>query len=154
MNRILFVICTLVLLSSCTIPKPFDFQVDRNFSITVNGAIEHSGTIFTDPYPTIEEVLKRVNVLPEGDLSAINLQTILHHKDVLYIPFKKAIPCVSINTGTLADLDSLIGIGEKTAQAIIDYRSSVSLFQKIEDLLNVKGIGEKTLAKFKDRLCL
>jgi competence protein ComEA len=154
MNRILFVICTLVLLSSCTIPKPFDFQSDRTFSITVNGAIEHPGTILTDPYPTIEEVLRRVNVLPEGDLSAINLQTILHHKDVLFIPYKKVIPCVSINTGSLADLDSLIGIGEKTAQAIIDYRSSVGLFQKIEDLLNVKGIGEKTLAKFKDRLCL
>ena len=154
MNRILFVICTLVLLSSCTIPKPFDFQSDHTFSITVNGAIEHPGTILTDPYPTIEEVLKRVNVLPEGDLSAINLQTILHHKDVLFIPYKKVIPCVSINTGSLAELDSLIGIGEKTAQAIIDYRSSVGLFQKIEDLLNVKGIGEKTLAKFKDRLCL
>jgi competence protein ComEA len=154
MNRILVGICTLVLLSSCTLPKPFDFQNDHTFSITINGAVEHPGTIITDPYPTIEEVLKRVNVLPEGDLSAINLQTILHHKDVLYIPYKKVIPCVSINNGSLADLDTLIGIGEKTAQAIIDYRSSVGLFQRIDDLLNVKGIGEKTLAKFKDRICL
>lgn len=154
MNRILISVCVLTLLSSCTIPQPFDFQEDKTFTITVNGAIEHPGTLMTDPYPTIEEILKRVNVLPESDLSAINLQTILHHKDVLYIPYKKAVPCVSINSGSLADLDTLIGIGEKTAQAIIDYRTSVGLFQTIDDLLNVKGIGEKTLAKFKDRVCL
>ena len=154
MNRILIFVCVLALLSSCTIPRPFDFQKDQTFTITVNGAVEHPGTLITDPYPTVEEVLKRVNVLPEGDLSAINLQTILHHKDVLYIPYKKVIPCVSINSGSLADLDTLIGVGEKTAQAIIDYRNSVGLFQTIDELLNVKGIGEKTLAKFKDRLCL
>ena len=154
MNRILLIVCILALFSSCTYPQPFDFQKDQTFLITVSGAVEHPGIITTDPYPTIEEVLKRVNVLPESDLSALNLQTILHHKDVLYIPYKKVIPCVSINSGTLADLDSLIGIGEKTAQAIIDYRTSVGLFQTIEELLNVKGIGEKTLAKFKDRLCL
>lgn len=154
MNRILLIICTLVLLSSCTIPKPFDFQSDRTFLITVNGAIEHPGTIITDPFPTIDEVLKRVKILPDGDISAINLQTILHHKDVLYIPFKKVIPCVSINSASISELVSLNGIGEKTAQSIIDYRTSIGLFQTIEDLLNVKGIGEKTLAKFKDRLCL
>lgn len=154
MNRILLIACILALLSSCTYPQPFDFQKGQTFLITVSGAVEHPGIIITDPYPTIEDVLKRVNVLPESDLSALNLQTILHHKDVLYIPLKKVIPCVSINSGTLADLDSLIGIGEKTAQAIIDYRTSVGWFQTIEELLNVKGIGEKTLAKFKDRLCL
>lgn len=154
MNRILLFTLILVLLTSCTYPKPFDFQSDNTFLITVSGAIEHPTTLITDPFPTIEEILQRVRLLPESDLSALNLQTILHHKDVLYIPYKKVIPCVSINSGSLADLDTLIGIGEKTAQAIIDYRTSVGLFQKIEDLLNVKGIGQKTLAKFKDRLCL
>jgi competence protein ComEA len=154
MNRILSLICILVLLSSCTYPKPFDFQRDQTFLITISGAVEHPGTLITDPYPTIEEVLKRVSLLSNADLSALNLQTILHNKDVLYIPFEKVIPCVSINSATISDLISLNGIGEKTAQSIIDYRTSVGLFQTIEDLLNVKGIGEKTLAKFKDRVCL
>jgi competence protein ComEA len=154
MNRILITIFILVISSSCTIPQPFDFQHDRSFMITIQGAIEHPGIVMMDPYPTIEDVLKRVSILPEADLSAINLQTILHHKDILNIPYKKAEPCVSINTGTLSELISLNGVGEKTAQAIIDYRTSVGLFQKIDDLLNVKGIGHKTLAKFKERLCL
>lgn len=154
MNRILFVIFLIALTSSCTNPQPFDFQMERLFTITVNGAIEHPGTITMDPYPTIADVLKRVNVLPEADLSSINLLTILHHKDVLNIPFKKSIPCISINTASIDELISLNGIGEKTAQSIIDYRISVGLFQKIDDLLNVKGIGIKTLAKFKERLCL
>ena len=154
MNRILLFICVLVLLSSCTYPQPFDFDKDQTFLITVSGAVEHPGTIITDPYPTIEEILAKVHVLPESDLSALNLQTILHHKDVLYVPYRKVIPCVSINSGSLEDLDSLIGIGEKTAQAIINYRMTIGLFQTIDELLNVKGIKEKTFAKFKDRLCL
>jgi competence protein ComEA len=154
MNRILPSICILIFISSCTIPQPFDFQFDQSFTITVSGAIQHPGSLAMDPYPTIEEVLKRVNVLPEGDLSSINLQTILHHKDTLYIPFKKSVACVSINSASLSELITLNGIGEKTAQLIIDYRTTVGLFQKIEDLRHVKGIGEKTLAKFKDRLCL
>jgi competence protein ComEA len=154
MNRILMIIFFLATSSSCAIPQPFDFQHERSFMITIQGAIEHPVTLMMDPYPTIEEVLKRVNVLPEADLSAINLQTILHHKDILNVPYKKTEPCVSINTGTLNELISLNGVGEKTAQSIIDYRTSVGFFQKIDDLLNVKGIGLKTLAKFKERLCL
>ncbi|PKM67780.1 MAG: hypothetical protein CVU94_06055 [Firmicutes bacterium HGW-Firmicutes-19] len=154
MNRILFVIFLVALTSSCTIPQPFDFQMDRAFLITINGAIEHPGTLTMDPYPTIGDVLSRVNVLPEADLSSINLSTILHHKDVLNIPYKTSMPCISINMASIDELISLNGIGEKTAQSIIDYRTSVGLFQKIDDLLNVKGIGIKTLAKFKERLCL
>lgn len=154
MNRILITLMFLVLVSSCTIPQPFDFQSERSFSITVQGAIKYPTTLTVDPYPTIEEVLRMVQLLPEADLTSINPQTILHHKDVLFIPFKKEVPCVSINSASAEDLMSLSGIGEKTAALIIEYRNSVHRFQTIEDLLLVKGIGEKTLSKFKDRLCL
>ncbi len=154
MNRILAFFIILAVLSSCTYPQPFDFQTDRSFVITVNGAILKPVTLTVDPYPTIEEVLVMVNLLPEADLSALNLQTILHHKDVLFIPFKNDVPCVSINTATLQQLITLNGVGEKTAAAIIDYRTGIARFQTIDELTRVKGIGIKTLAKFKDRLCL
>lgn len=48
----------------------------------------------------------------------------------------------------------LVGIGPKKAQAIIDYRNKIGGFKRIEQLLEVKGIGEKTLEKNKDRLSL
>ena len=54
---------------------------------------------------------------------------------------------VDINSADLAELKTIKGIGDVKAQAIIDYRSEHGPFNKPEDLIKVKGIGEKTLAK-------
>ena len=59
---------------------------------------------------------------------------------------------VDINTATLDELQTLTGIGPVIAQRIIDYRTENGAFTSIEELLNVKGIGEATLGKFRDRV--
>ena len=61
-----------------------------------------------------------------------------------------AIAGININTADLATLESLPHIGEKKAQAIIDYRTAHGNFNSVEDLTQVKGIGEKLLVKIKD----
>ena len=57
---------------------------------------------------------------------------------------------ININTATASELMELDGIGEVRAQAIIDYRNKYGDFQRIEDIMAVKGIGEKIYAGLKD----
>lgn len=53
---------------------------------------------------------------------------------------------ININTATLEQLDLIPGIGPVLAQRILDYREEIGQFHHVEELLDVSGIGEKTLA--------
>ena len=59
---------------------------------------------------------------------------------------------VNINTAGEEELDTLPFIGKKTAKNIIEYRAGHGKFTKIEEIKKVKGIGEKTFLKFKERI--
>ena len=56
---------------------------------------------------------------------------------------------LNLNTATIDQLETLPGIGRKTAERILEYRTKVGSFKKIEELMNVKGIGEKSFLKLK-----
>jgi competence protein ComEA len=60
-----------------------------------------------------------------------------------------ALAVININTGDMDELTSLPGIGPVKAEAIIKYREEKGQFQKIEELKNVYGIGEKIIARIK-----
>ena len=61
---------------------------------------------------------------------------------------------VNINTATAAELDTLPGIGTAYAGRIIDYRTANGGFKSPEEIMNVKGIGQKTYDKFKDMITI
>lgn len=58
-------------------------------------------------------------------------------------------PAINLNTATIDQLETLPGIGRKTAERILEYRTKSGSFKRIEELMNVKGIGEKSFLKLK-----
>jgi competence protein ComEA len=56
---------------------------------------------------------------------------------------------VNLNTASVTQIATLPGIGDKAAQLIVEYREKNGGFKKIEELMNVKGIGEKSFLKLK-----
>jgi competence protein ComEA len=56
---------------------------------------------------------------------------------------------VNLNTATAQQLESLPGIGPATAQRILEYRQKSGGFKKVEELMNIRGVGEKSFLKLK-----
>jgi competence protein ComEA len=108
----------------------------------------------------------------EADKNGINLAAILEDAQRLDIPYVAGyVPdeeegfvvitegtpsslvgegLIDINSASLEELDKLPGIGPTTAQKIIDYREAIGPFARIEDIVNVSGIGSATYDEIKD----
>ena len=56
---------------------------------------------------------------------------------------------INLNTASAAQLETLPGVGKSTAERIVEYRQKNNGFKKVEDLMNVRGIGEKSFLKLK-----
>lgn len=61
-------------------------------------------------------------------------------------------PIVNINTAPVEQLERLPGVGARTAARIVEYRQKNGGFKKVEELMNVRGIGEKTFLRMKSQL--
>ena len=102
----------------------------------------------------------------DADLERINLATRLADQMEVNVPHKgEAVPpppngstpdasteIININTASADELDKLPGIGPAIAKAIIDYRTKNGPFKKIEDINDVKGIGDALFEKIKDQI--
>lgn len=83
----------------------------------------------------------------------ISLDYILGDGEIYYI-YNNDEEKVSINNGDIEELITLPGIGVKTAQNIIDYRNDYGLFENINEIKRVKGIGEKKYEQIKEYIIL
>jgi len=61
---------------------------------------------------------------------------------------------ISLNSATVEQLQTLPGIGPSIAKSIVEHRTKTGKFNRIEEVINVKGVGEKKFQKIKDRLVL
>lgn len=138
----------LLLLTSCT--TDFLPAEKESIRVSVRGEVKNPGNFELKPYSTIEDLLKYLKLNENSDLSALNPYIVLKDGDVLIIEGKQSLAKISINTASKEDLETLPGIGPSMAQKIIDHRNSQGLFQRIEDIMKVKGIKEKLFEKIKD----
>ena len=64
-------------------------------------------------------------------------------------PAATATAPINLNTATVQQLEALPGVGTRTAQLIVEHRQKNGGFKKVEELMNIKGIGEKSFLKLK-----
>lgn len=140
------------------------FQINQDIEILeekqivykteIKGEINNPGIYEIEKNETLEQLIEKAGgVTEKADLRNLSLQQIILHKEVIVIPKKSEKIKVSINSATLDQLITLPGIGSSKANLIIEYRKTKS-FKSIEDIMNVKGIGEKIFNKIKDLICL
>ncbi len=143
--------------------------------IHVVGAVTHPGLYEAGPGSRVADAVALAGgSTPDADLSRINLAAKLADGQQIVVPQKNsaaggvapgtggsggaggASPSnpVNLNSATAAQLDSLDGIGPKTAQKIIDYREAHGGFRSIDELLEVPGIGQAKLDQIKGELTL
>jgi competence protein ComEA len=115
----------------------------QNGELYIGGAVVNPGIYPWQEGDTIQALLLDAGVEPDADLSYIEI----------YVPQAgetASIQKIDINRAEPWLLEALPGIGETRAQAIVDYRSENGPFKRIEELLQVEGIGEGTFNKIED----
>jgi competence protein ComEA len=133
--------------------------------VDIKGAVAHPGVYEIRDTARVNDVVALAGgFTKEADETKVNLATKVHDEMMIYVPSLGEANAPSaatslqaddsnkiyINTASEQEISQLPGIGKAKAQAIIAYREEHGPFQKVEDLLNVTGIGEKTLEKIKE----
>ncbi len=145
----------LFLVAGCaSLPQAAQLQ-KKNIQVEVRGAVMHPGIYELSRNAVIGDAIEAAGgLLPDADISNLNLLFGVGNQDVIQVSAKQEKLRISINTGSADQLMQLPGIGSKTAEAIIAYRQQNGLFQMVEELMQVKGIGPKKFAKLQEYISL
>ena len=137
----------LLLLSGCSI-QSIEPNTNKNITDNVVDLNQHS-TSYTIPlYSKLSVILNQIECV-ECDMNRFNPEMILKNNDVIIL-YPITDNRISINQANLEELIELPGIGENIAQRIIEYRNENGFFQKLEDIMLIKGIKQSIFNKIKD----
>lgn len=137
--------------------------------VDIGGAVKSPGVYQVSKDTRLFEVIEMAGGLSdEADADHVNRASFVEDGQKIIIPVKGSEGTadmttasvgadgadnglININTASADELKTLSGVGDVTAEKIIEYRSSKA-FKSIEDIMSVDGIGSKTYEKIKDRI--
>ena len=140
--------------------------------VDVKGEVHHPGVYQMKAENRVKDLIEAAGgFTPLADDHKLNLSQLLEDQMVIVVPKKgeevnselDQAPTsqkkevgkegkVNINTATVEELKTLKGIGEKKAEAIIEYRKKNGSFKNKEELMKVRGIGKKLYESFQERV--
>ncbi len=123
-------------------------------TVYVKGEVQQERYLTLAPHSQVKDVLEVISLSDNADTGSLDLNRYLINNDTITIPAKSKFVCVSINSATLDILVTLPGIGEVTAQNIIEYRQNHGSFLELSEIMEVKGIGQSKYEKIKEHICL
>ncbi|WP_105966598.1 ComEA family DNA-binding protein [Staphylococcus simulans] len=138
--------------------------------VDVKGAVEHPDIYEMKDNQRIKDVLNKAKLTSKADLTTINLSEKLTDQKMIFIPEKgqnlttsSSISTsstqstnkspqtkVNLNSAKENELTTVNGLGPSKAKAIIEFRETKGPFNSVDQLKNVKGIGEKSFEKLKE----
>lgn len=124
-------------------------------TVEIKGAVNRPGVYTVKWEANVQDVIQLAGGLQEmANTDSLSLLENVKDGDVLVIAEEsKEIQKISINTATVEELDRLPGIGPSIANRIIEYRQK-QRFRTLEELKEVKGIGDKLFEKIKEQIVL
>lgn len=136
-------------------PVSLDLVKPTTIEVEIKGAVKNPG-IYTLKYESNVKALISASggLLENADDSNVSYLHVLNDKDVVVIQEKnESITLISINSASVEELDTLPGIGPSIANRIIEYRNEHT-FSSLEQIKEVKGIGDALFNKIKELICL
>ena len=131
----------------------------------VAGAVARPGLYRLGGAPRIADAIDAAGgPAPDADLDAVNLAAPVADGERVYLPRRGEVPPVAaggvvaeagpldLNTATAEQLEDLPGVGPSTAAAILAYRQEHGRFRSVDELLEVRGIGEARLAELRPKV--
>ncbi len=140
--------------------------------IDIKGAVNRPGVYHLLKGSRVEEAIRAAGgSTDQSDLNQVNLAKELMDQQIVQIPklgeqLTSNVAAggadagstdgekINLNNATKEDLMKIDGVGEKKAEKILEYRNQHGGFKSPDDLKNISGFGDKTVAKLKDRLAV